>query len=140
MRIFSCILCYIRFADQESLVEHGAGSTLYWSGKKKEERRLFGVGLMIKNTIANKLHILPVGHSDRLMSLRLPLKTVCMPQLFKEMPTQKKLSTEISFPLLKVDKRDKILIIGDFNARVGGDHEIWKESSEHMAKESVMIK
>ena len=71
MRIFSCILCYIRFADQESLVEHGAGSTLYWS----EERRLFGVGLMIKNTIANKLHILPVGHSDRLMSLRLPLKT-----------------------------------------------------------------
>ena len=63
-----------------------------------------------------------------------------MPQLFKEMPTQKKLSTEISFPLLKVDKRDKILIIGDFNARVGGDHEIWKESSEHMAKESVMIK
>ena len=56
------------------------------------------------------------------------------------MPTQNKLSTEISFPLLKVDKRDKILIIGDFNARVGGDHEIWKESSEHMAKESVMIK
>lgn len=74
MRFFSCILCYIRFADQESLVEHGAGSTLYWSGKKKEERRLFGVGLMIKNTIANKLHILPVGHSDCL-SLRLPLKT-----------------------------------------------------------------
>ena len=63
-----------------------------------------------------------------------------MPQLFKEMPTQKKLSTEISFPLYKVDKRDKILIIGDFNARVGGDHKIWKESSEHMAKESVMIK
>ena len=52
------------------------------------------------------------------------------------MPTQKKLSTEISFPLLK----DKILIIGDFNARVGGDHKIWKESSEQMAKESVMIK
>ena len=75
MRIFSFILCYTRFADQESLVEHGAGSTLYWSGKKKEEHRLFGVGLKIKNIIANKLHILPVGHSDRLISLRLPLKT-----------------------------------------------------------------
>lgn len=68
------IICVI-FADQECLVEHGAGSTLYWSGKKKEEHQLFGVGLMIKNTIANKLHILPVGHSDRLLRLRLPLKT-----------------------------------------------------------------
>eukprot|EP00058_Branchiostoma_floridae_P011910 XP_002597398.1 hypothetical protein BRAFLDRAFT_69317 [Branchiostoma floridae] len=64
----------VRFAEQGSLTEHGAGYTLYWSGKGRDERRLSGVGFMIKNSIANKLQNLPVGHSDRLMSLRLPLQ------------------------------------------------------------------
>ena len=67
-------LSEVRFADQGSLIEHGAGYCLYWSGKNKEERRLSGVGFMIKTSIANRLQSLPVGHSDRLMSLRLPIQ------------------------------------------------------------------
>ena len=63
----------VRYADQWSLVEQDAGYTLFWSGKAKEERRLSGVGFMIKTPIPSKLHSLPVGHSDRLMFLRLPL-------------------------------------------------------------------
>lgn len=45
----------VRFASQDYLVEHGARYTLFWSGKSKEDRRLSGVGIMIKTTIANKL-------------------------------------------------------------------------------------
>ena len=67
-------LSEVRFADQGSLIEHGAGYCLYWFGKNKEERRLSGVGFMIKTSIANRLQSLPVGHSDRLMSLRLPIQ------------------------------------------------------------------
>ncbi|KAK2571462.1 hypothetical protein P5673_004059 [Acropora cervicornis] len=63
----------VRFAEQGSLTEQGAGYTLYWSGKAKDDRRLSGVGFMIRNSIISRLDSLPVGHSDRLMSLRLPL-------------------------------------------------------------------
>ena len=40
-------------------------------GKNKVERRLSGVGFMVKTSIPRKLQNLPTGHSDRLMSLRL---------------------------------------------------------------------
>ena len=56
---------------------HGGWSRLhilFWSGKNKDERRLSGVGFMIKTSIARKLQSLPVGHSDRIMSLRLPIQ------------------------------------------------------------------
>ena len=64
-------LSEVRLAEQGSLTEQGAGYTLYWSGKGKDNPRLSGVGFMIKTSIASNLQRLPVGHSDRLMSLRL---------------------------------------------------------------------
>ena len=66
-------LSEVRFAEQGSLREDGAGYALFWSGKNKDERRLSGVGVMIKTSIARKLQNLPVGHSDRITSLRLPI-------------------------------------------------------------------
>ncbi|PFX21972.1 hypothetical protein AWC38_SpisGene13526 [Stylophora pistillata] len=64
----------VHFAEEVSVVEPGEGYTLFWSGRGKEEQRQSGVGFMMKNAIANKLHTLPVGHSDRIMSLRLPIQ------------------------------------------------------------------
>ena len=45
-------LSEVRFAEQGSLSEDGAGYTLLWSGKNKDEGRLSGVGFMIKTSIA----------------------------------------------------------------------------------------
>ncbi|XP_035672024.1 uncharacterized protein LOC118413014 [Branchiostoma floridae] len=123
----------VRFAEQGSLTEHGAGYTLYWSGKGRDERRLSGVGFMIKNSIANKLQNLPVGHSDRLMSLRLPLQdnqsvtliSVYAPTLQADPATKETFYTELRSLLANVNEADKILVLGDFNARVGRDHEVW---------------
>ena len=67
-------LSEVRFAGQGSLREDGAGYTLFWSGKNKDERRLSGVGFMIKASIARKLQNLPGGLSDRIISLRLPIQ------------------------------------------------------------------
>ena len=55
-------------------MEDGAGYTFFWSGKNKDERRLSGVRFMIKTSIARKLQNLPVGHSNRNMSLRLTIQ------------------------------------------------------------------
>ena len=62
-------LSEVHFAEEGSLLEHGAGYTFFWSGRGKEEDCRSGVGFMMKNNIAKKLHALPTGHSDRIMSL-----------------------------------------------------------------------
>ena len=62
-------LSEVRFAEEGSLLEHGAGYTFFCSGRGKEEDCRSGVGFMMKNNIAKKLHALPTGHSDRIMSL-----------------------------------------------------------------------
>ncbi|KAI8740146.1 craniofacial development protein 2 [Biomphalaria glabrata] len=63
----------IRLASQGLLTERGAGYTLYWSGKGPEEHMQSGVAFVVKQSFAKKLLDISVGHSDRLMSLRLPL-------------------------------------------------------------------
>ena len=60
------------FAEQGSLTEDGADC--FWFGKNKDERRLSGIGFMIKTSIARKLQNLPVDHSGHIMSLRLPIQ------------------------------------------------------------------
>ncbi|CAM4726631.1 unnamed protein product [Leuciscus chuanchicus] len=73
-------LSEIRFSEEGSLREHGAGYTLYWSGKLATERRLSGVGFMIRDSIATKLASLPAGHSDRIISMRLPSRLASGPR------------------------------------------------------------
>ena len=65
-------LSEVRFAEQGCLRENGAGYTVFRSRKNKDERRLSGVGFMMKDSRTRKLQNLPAGHSDRIMSLRLP--------------------------------------------------------------------
>ncbi|KAK6963883.1 craniofacial development protein 2 [Biomphalaria glabrata] len=66
-------LSEVRLASQGSLIERGAEYTLYWSRRCTEEHRQSGVAFMVKQSLAKKLLDIPVGHSDRLMSLRQPL-------------------------------------------------------------------
>ena len=48
-------LSEVRLPEQGSLREDGAGYTLFWSWKNKDERRLSCVGFMIETSIARKL-------------------------------------------------------------------------------------
>ena len=56
------------------IVEVNAGYTFFWKGKSKEENRESDVAFAIKTSLVDKLEELPLGVSDRLMSLRLPLQ------------------------------------------------------------------
>ena len=112
----------VRFAEQVSLREDGAGCTLFWSGKNKDERRL----IMIKTFIARKLQNLPVGHSDRIMPLRLPIQDKKFATVLSvyftlqaETGVKEAFYRDLHNLLQQVDSKDKLLILGDFNTRVG---------------------
>jgi len=62
-----------RLADQVRLTEIRCGYIFFWSGRGVTERRESGVGFTVKSHMLRKLTKLPVGHSDRLRSLQLPL-------------------------------------------------------------------
>nr|VZI30877.1 unnamed protein product [Spirometra erinaceieuropaei] len=64
-----------RFSEQGQLEEVGAGYTFFWSGRPRAERRDAGVAFVIRNDIVGRLSCLPQGINDRLISLRLPLRS-----------------------------------------------------------------
>lgn len=65
-----CALSETRFPDEGSLDE--CEYTFYWIGKGGDEKRESGVGFAIKKSLTRNLPA-PMGISDRLMTLRLPL-------------------------------------------------------------------
>ena len=55
MDIDIAALSEVRFAEQGSLTEDGAGHTLLWSGKNKDRRRFSGVGPHDQNFHCQKI-------------------------------------------------------------------------------------
>ena len=119
-----------RLADKGQLSEVRAGYTYFWIGRKQDERREAEVCFAIKSNLVNKL-VLPLrGINDRLMTVRLPLPkkryatlisayalTMTSPDSVKE-----KFYEDLQVAIFSVPKADKLVIFGDFNARVGTDY------------------
>ena len=120
-------LSEVHFVEQGTLREDEAGYTPFWSGKNKDKCRLSGVSFMIKTSITRKMQNLPVGHSDCIMSLRLPIQdnkfatvlSVYAPTLQAETGVKEAIYLDLHTLLQQVDSKDKFLILRDLNARVG---------------------
>ncbi|BHF59937.1 hypothetical protein SprV_0100289800 [Sparganum proliferum] len=118
-------------ALQGQLEEVGAGYTFFWSGRPRTERRDAGVAFAIRNDIVGRLPCLPQGINDRLMSLRLPLRrggkfatiiSAYAPPVTSPDAARDKLYEDLHALLATVSKADKLIVLSDFNARVGTDH------------------
>nr|VZI35537.1 unnamed protein product [Spirometra erinaceieuropaei] len=123
-----------RFSEQGQLEEVGAGYTFFWSGRPRAERRDAGVAFAIRNDIVGRLPCLPQGINDRLMSLRLPLWggkfatiiSAYAPTMTNPDAVRDKFYEDLHALLATVSKADKLIVLGDFNARVGTDHTAWR--------------
>ena len=123
-----------RLAGEGSLTEIEGGYTFFWKGLPNTERRIYGVGFAIKSSLAQQLEVSPVGVSERLMKLRLPLVegrhiTIfsCYAPTLLASDEDKDLFYEmVDAELQRVPIHDKLLLLGDFNARVGTDHVAWE--------------
>lgn len=122
-----------RLADGGSLTEDQGGYTFYWKGHPEQERRLHGVCFAIKNSLVQRIQDTPTGFSARLMKMRIPLSKNRHATLFScYAPTLDSLEEDkdafyemLDNELQRTPISDKLIILGDFNARVGSSHRAW---------------
>ncbi|BHF69810.1 hypothetical protein SprV_0301285700 [Sparganum proliferum] len=136
-----------RFSEQGHLEEVGAGYT-FWSGRPRAERRDAGVAFAIRNDIVGRLHCLPQGINDRLMSLRLPLRrggkfvtiiSTYAPSMSSPDAARDKFHEDLHALLATVSKADKLIGLGDFNVRVGTDHIAWRGVLDPHSKLNIAV-
>ncbi|VDL95716.1 unnamed protein product [Schistocephalus solidus] len=97
-------------------------------------RRDAGVAFAIRNDTVGCLPGLPQGINDRLMSLRLPLRgdqfatiiSTYAPPMTSSNVAKEKFYEDLHALLASVLKVDALIVLGDFNARVGTDHAAWQ--------------
>ena len=123
-----------RLPDKGQLTETGGGYTFLWSGRSSDERREAGVGFAILKTHhMRKLANILEGLSDRLMTMKLQLgnkKSATListyaPTMTNPEETKDKIYKELDALIAAVPQSDKLIVLGDFNARVGTDHQAW---------------
>ena len=122
-----------RLADKGQLTETGGGYTFFWCGRSSEERREAGVGFAIKTAHVPKLASIPEGLNDRLMKMQLPLGLKTNATLISAYaPTMTNLDEikdrfyeELDSLISSVPQSEKLIVLGDFNASDGTDHQAW---------------
>ena len=91
------------------------------------------MGFDIKKDIVTKLTEMPRPVSDRIMTMRLPLSkdnfatiiSVYAPTMTNPDENKQAFYNQLASVLSGIARTDKLLLIGDFNARIGREHEKW---------------
>ena len=125
-----------RLAGEGSLTEDLGGYTFFWRGLPQEERRIHGVGFAIRNSLLKSLHSNPIGISERLIKLRLPLSnnrfatilSCYAPTLQATAEDSDTFYERLDSEIRNTPQNDKLVVLGDFNARVGRDHMAWENT------------
>ena len=107
--------------------------TFFWIWKELGIRREAGVGFAIANKLVKQLPMLPTGISERLITLRISIgKTryatiisAYAPTMTNPDQTKEEFYEQLGQTLQKIPPTDKVIILGDFNARVGDDFTYW---------------
>uniref|UniRef100_A0A183TP76 Endo/exonuclease/phosphatase domain-containing protein n=1 Tax=Schistocephalus solidus TaxID=70667 RepID=A0A183TP76_SCHSO len=103
-----------RFSEQGQLEEVGASYTFFWSGQPKAERHDAGVAFAIRNDIVG--HLPCLAHSPPSSAPPMTSSDAAKDEFYEDLHAL----------LATVPKEDKLIVLGNFNARVGTDHAAWQ--------------
>ena len=127
-----CALSETRLFGDHVITEHGAGYTFFLKGLPEGERQIHGVGIAIRSKLLADLKgNYPAGTNARLMKMVFPLKRCMLHIISAYAPTaghdddKDQFYDQLNQLFKEIPASDKILLLGDFNARVGADHEGW---------------
>lgn len=107
--------------------------TFYWVGLPEGQRRTAGVAFAIKNDLADKLTENPKGISERIITMRIEMSrnrnitliNVYAPTMTYPDETKEAFYAQLREVIANVPATDKLVLLGDFNARVGNDSATW---------------
>ena len=122
-----------RLPDDGSLVEMGTGCTFFRSGLPTVVGRIHGVGFAARTALLQRTQESPIAIDERIMTLRLPLAknrfatcvSVYSPTFDSSDDVKDRFYNTLYFTLRRISQDDKVILLGDFNARVGRNHDIW---------------
>ena len=114
-----------RLADSGTL--RGKDYTFFWQGKSFDEPRQLRVGFAVRNNLLNMVEPGNNG-SERLLTLRLnttagpvTLVSVYAPTLSATPDTKDEFYDQLSATISNISNKEQLILLGDFNARVGAD-------------------
>ena len=122
-------------AGRQERAEKSSGYSFFWSGCVPDDKRKAGVGYAIKTSLVGKLACPPKGVNDHLMTMRLPLHhgkkfatiiSAYAPTMTNKDEMKDKFYEDFEYVISTVPTVDKLIILGDFNAKVGQDSTFWK--------------
>lgn len=122
-----CALSEVRRPGNGNLVEKT--HTIFWSGGEKKEA---GVGFAIRNELISKYDLNPIPINDRISTIRIMLKendyltliSVYGPTMQRSQEEKEQFYEQLG-DCLDDARNDKIIVLGDLNARVGRDWSSW---------------
>ena len=120
--------------EEVSIAEPTGEYTFFWRGKAKDEDRIHGARLAIKTSFYRQLPDLPTPVSERLMKLHFPLTpsrhvtviSAYSPTLTSSDEAKDAFYEELNALVKDDPPSDKLILLGDFNARVGTNCNNWK--------------
>lgn len=107
--------------------------TIFWSGLPEGERRHAGVAFAIRNELVDELMLTPKSISERLISVSMPVgggrsaTLICAyaPTMMHTEVEKEEFYRSLSEEIERIPVDDKLILLGDFNARVGKDHDMF---------------
>ena len=118
-----------RFADSATLKEKDY--TFFWQGKRSKEPREHGAGIAARNSLLTMVEP-GRGGSERLLTLRLnsAIGSVTLISVYAPTQTATPDTKDIFYENLaaiirNIPSKEELVVLGDFNARVGVDHDLW---------------
>ena len=122
-----------RLPDEGSLVEIGTDCTFFWSGLPTVASRNHGAGFAVRTVLLRSAQESPIAIYERLMTLRHPLAKNCFatfvsvysPTLDSSDDVKDRFYDALYSTIRRFSQDEKIILLGDFNVRVGRSHDIW---------------
>ncbi|XP_063587445.1 craniofacial development protein 2-like [Penaeus indicus] len=128
-----------RLSESGSLKE--SNYTFFWRGQEHHERRLYGVGFAVQNTLLSTIEA-PSSGTPRVLSLRLTtssgptnILSVYAP-LSSATEAKDQFYEELEAKIRLVPKKEHLFLLGDFNARVGAEPQSGLAASAILASAS----
>ncbi|XP_046988372.1 uncharacterized protein LOC124594066 [Schistocerca americana] len=135
VRDYVAVTSWVRGARERITADVSTGYTIFWKGKDAGEPRIHGAGFAVKKKIVKDLRLTPVSINERLMTLRVPIGSdrfitfvsAYAPTLDSDEDTKNQFYHQLNSTLSKIPIQDKLILPGDFNARVGRDNRFWRD-------------